>query len=61
MPVQHVLDKLNPAPAFMRTATWDVVGWNRATTLIFGPFDEAPLHERNTLRFFFLNPSVRQA
>lgn len=59
--LQHVLDKLNPAPAFMRTATWDVVGWNRAATVILGPFDELPLRDRNTLRFFFLNPSLREA
>ena len=59
--LQHVLDRLNPAPAFMRTATWDVVGWNRAATVIFGPFDELPLHDRNTLRFFFLNPGVSEA
>src|SRR6201987_819017 len=28
--VQRVLDALDPSPALIRTATWDVVAWNRA-------------------------------
>src|SRR5471030_2037767 len=30
--LQRVLDTLNPSPALIRTATWDVVAWNRAAT-----------------------------
>ncbi|MEI9906369.1 MAG: hypothetical protein WDN06_22520 [Asticcacaulis sp.] len=25
-----VLDSLNPSPAVIKTATWDVIAWNRA-------------------------------
>ncbi|MGH8446281.1 MAG: helix-turn-helix domain-containing protein, partial [Solimonas sp.] len=28
--LQRVLDALDPSPAMIRTATWDVVAWNRA-------------------------------
>jgi transcriptional regulator with XRE-family HTH domain len=28
--LQRVLDALNPSPALIRTATWDVLAWNRA-------------------------------
>src|SRR5579883_2952749 len=31
--LQRVLDALDPHPALMRTATWDVVAWNRAATV----------------------------
>src|SRR5271168_2582267 len=28
--LQRVLDALEPTPALIRTATWDVIAWNRA-------------------------------
>src|SRR3981189_273170 len=31
--LQRVLDALEPSPALIRTATWDVVAWNRAATV----------------------------
>src|ERR1700761_8387684 len=30
--LQRVLDALEPSPALIRTALWDVVGWNRAAS-----------------------------
>jgi len=30
--LQRVLDALDPSPAFIKTATWDVIAWNRAAT-----------------------------
>src|SRR5690349_3903588 len=32
--LQRVLDLLEPHPAIIRTATWDVVAWNRAATVM---------------------------
>src|SRR5512146_3223834 len=32
--LQRVLDALEPTPALIRTATWDVVAWNRAATVL---------------------------
>src|ERR1700731_3944407 len=32
--LQRVLDALDPSPALIRTATWNVVAWNRAATAI---------------------------
>src|SRR6202012_612846 len=32
--LQRVLDALDPTPALLRTATWDVVAWNRAATAV---------------------------
>src|SRR5215469_10104441 len=31
--LQRVLDALDPSPALIRTATWDVVAWNQAATV----------------------------
>src|ERR1700734_2426558 len=31
--LQRVLDALDPSPALIRTAIWDVVAWNRAATV----------------------------
>src|SRR5277367_6588847 len=33
--LQRLLDALEPTPALIRTATWDVVAWNRSAVLIF--------------------------
>src|SRR6266567_4348906 len=34
--LQRVLDALESSPAIIRTATWDVVAWNRAATVMLG-------------------------
>ena len=57
--LQRVLDALDPCPALIRTAVWDVVGWNRAATVFLGDFTAGPPSERNILRRMFLNPEVR--
>jgi transcriptional regulator with XRE-family HTH domain len=59
--LQRVLDALEPSPALIRTATWDVVAWNRAATVMLTDYGSLPPKERNVLRFIFLNPSVRAA
>ncbi len=57
--LQRVLDALDPCPALIRTAIWDVVAWNRAATVIFGDYGTAPPEQRNILRYFFLDPRAR--
>ena len=57
--LQRVLDALDPSPALIRTAIWDVVAWNRAATVIFGDYGTAPPEQRNILRYFFLDPRAR--
>jgi transcriptional regulator with XRE-family HTH domain len=57
--LQRVLDALDPCPAVVRTAIWDVVAWNRAATVIFGDYGRAPPEQRNILRYFFLDPRAR--
>jgi len=59
--LQRVLDALDPIPAMVKTATWDVVAWNRAATVVLADYAALPLEERNVLRRIFLDPAVRAA
>ncbi len=56
--LQHILDALKYSPAFVRTSTWNIVGWNKAATLVLGQTDESG-KPRNILRNFFGNHRVR--
>ena len=59
--LQRVLDALEPTPALIRTAIWDVAAWNRAATVMLTDYGSLPPGQRNILRFIFLDPSARAA
>ena len=59
--LQRVLDALDPIPAVIRTATWDVLAWNRAATAMLMDYGSLPPEERNILRYIFLDPRARAA
>lgn len=59
--LQRVLDALPYSPAIIRTATWDVVAWNKAATLILANYAELPRERRNILRLIFDDERVRGA
>ena len=59
--LQRVLDALDPSPALIRTAIWDVVAWNRAATVMFLDYGMLPPEQRNILKFLFLDPRSRAA
>src|SRR5271168_2364652 len=59
--LQRVLDALDPSPAVIRTAIWDVVAWNRAATVMLMDYGSLPPEQRNMLRFIFLDPLARAA
>jgi transcriptional regulator with XRE-family HTH domain len=59
--LQRVLDALDPSPALIRTATWDVIAWNRAATVMLMDYGSLPPEQRNMLRFLFLDPRARAA
>lgn len=59
--LQRVLDVLEPSPAVIRTAIWDVVAWNRAATIMMTDYGSVPPSQRNVLRTFFLDPKARAA
>jgi transcriptional regulator with XRE-family HTH domain len=59
--LQRVLDALDPTPALIRTAIWDVVAWNRGASAMFVDYGALPPEQRNILRFIFLDPRARAA
>ncbi|MGK9231996.1 helix-turn-helix transcriptional regulator [Inquilinus limosus] len=59
--LQRVLDALDPSPALVKTATWDVVAWNRAAAAVLTDYGSLPPEQRNILRLIFLDPRVRAA
>jgi len=59
--LQRVLDALDPSPAVIRTATWDVVAWNKAATVMLMDYASLAPEQRNILRFIFLDPRARAA
>ncbi|WP_404947878.1 helix-turn-helix transcriptional regulator [Roseateles sp. YR242] len=59
--LQRVLDALGCCPALVKTATWDVVAWNRAASLVLKDYGSLPPSQRNILRLMFCEPGVRRA
>ncbi|RQM45260.1 helix-turn-helix transcriptional regulator [Paraburkholderia tropica] len=57
--LQRLLDSLQYSPAIIKTATWDVVAWNRAAAIVLTDYSKLPPGQRNILRFLFCNPDVR--
>ena len=59
--LQRLLDALEVCPALIKTATWDIVAWNKAAALVLNDWSKEPPDQRNILRRIFLDPSVREA
>jgi hypothetical protein len=59
--LQRLLDALAYSPAIVRTATWDVVAWNRAAAAVLTDYGSLPPEQRNVLRMIFCDPRVRAA
>ena len=54
-----MLDTLENSPAFIRTATWDVIAWNRAAAVVLTDYGTLPDGQRNVLRMMFRDSHVR--
>ncbi len=57
--LQRLLDALTYSPAIVRTATWDVVAWNRAAAAVLTDYGSLPPDQRNILRMIFCDSRVR--
>ncbi len=57
--LQRLLDALSPAPAYVITATWSIVGWNRAYERLYPGVAAAAPEDRNLLWLVFTDPAVR--
>jgi transcriptional regulator with XRE-family HTH domain len=59
--LQRVLDTLDHSPAFIRTATWDVIAWNKAAAAVMTDYSALADGQRNVLRMMFRDRRVRAA
>ncbi len=59
--LQRVLDALEVSPAVVRTATWDVVAWNRAAAAVLTDYATLPQPQRNILKLMFSSARVQAA
>ncbi|ODP35529.1 helix-turn-helix transcriptional regulator [Pandoraea sp. ISTKB] len=57
--LQRLIDLLDASPAIIRTATWDIVAWNRAAQVVLTDYSKLPPGERNILYFLFRDPGAR--
>jgi transcriptional regulator with XRE-family HTH domain len=59
--LQRLLDTLDHSPAFIRTATWDVLAWNKAAAAVLTDYSSLADGQRNVLRMMFRDSRVRGA
>ncbi|WP_346830853.1 helix-turn-helix transcriptional regulator [Pseudomonas abietaniphila] len=57
--LQRLIDSFETNPAIIRTATWDVLAWNRAAAVVLTDYATLPIDQRNILRLIFCNPKIR--
>ncbi|WP_213877360.1 helix-turn-helix transcriptional regulator [Pseudomonas sp. dw_358] len=57
--LQRLLDILTHSPAVVRTATWDVVAWNRAAAAVLTDYSLLAPKQRNILRLMFSQARIR--
>jgi len=57
--LQRVLDGMTLSPAIIKTAMWDVVGWNRAAAALLTDYALLPPDRRNVLRLMFTSGKGR--
>ena len=58
---QVLLDQLEPFPACIRNARYDILAYNRAFDRLMGPLDDLPFEERNSLWRMFTSEKCRAA
>jgi transcriptional regulator with XRE-family HTH domain len=59
--LQRLLDAFDVSPAYLKTATWDVVAWNRAAEVVLADYGSFPPGERNILKLVFSHRRARGA
>ncbi|KAA0595359.1 transcriptional regulator with XRE-family HTH domain [Azospirillum lipoferum] len=57
--LQRLLDSFDACPAFIKTATWDVLAWNQAAAVVLTDYATLLPEQRNILRLVFGNPAIR--
>jgi hypothetical protein len=59
-PLRRMLDSLTGQPAYVLGRRWDVLAWNRAAEVVYGPYGRREGDERNALYLVFADPEHRR-
>lgn len=59
-PLRRMLDSLTSQPAYVLGRRWDVLAWNRAAEIVYGPYGRLEGDERNALHLVFVDPDHRR-
>jgi transcriptional regulator with XRE-family HTH domain len=59
-PLRRMLDSLTAQPAFVLGRRWDVLAWNRAAEVVYGPYGRLEGDERNMLHMVFADLDHRR-
>jgi transcriptional regulator with XRE-family HTH domain len=57
--LQRVIDAMAASPTIIKTATWEVVAWNKAAAMVLTDYAQLPREQRNILRLMFSNSRMR--
>jgi transcriptional regulator with XRE-family HTH domain len=57
---QPLMDQLEPYPALLRTARFDLLAWNRMYATFFHDLETIPIEDRNILWLAFTHPDWRE-
>src|SRR5260370_11974003 len=55
--LQHVIQNLNPAPAYILGRRWDYLAWNKAADTVFAISRPSPPHMHNLIWRLFTSPA----
>ncbi|HET7013290.1 MAG TPA: helix-turn-helix transcriptional regulator [Streptosporangiaceae bacterium] len=58
--IQHVLDAITDAPAWVRNGRHDILAVNRLARALFAPILADPRRPANNARFVYLDPAARE-
>jgi transcriptional regulator with XRE-family HTH domain len=58
--LQRMLDRLS-VPAFVKTARWDIIGWNDLAVKVFRDYGQLPPERRNLLRLLLVDDESYRA
>jgi transcriptional regulator with XRE-family HTH domain len=56
---RRALDGFAHGPAYIKTAAWNVIAWNRAARLVLSDYEAMAPEDRNILKILFLDPAKR--
>lgn len=57
--LRSLVEAMNPIPAMLQNRRLDVLHANHAARILLTDFEERPLHDRNIVRWLFLEPEAR--